>query len=213
MKIIRKYSKEALWTKEYVQKIKSVGKKNYRYFRLHRFLSQGVYLWILVAVAIVVLFQKQASFPGKTAVSVVIGIGAFLGLTIPYYLLLNKAFPHETVKQVTTAFVTEFTAPLRAHYGLGADFVVTKCYTCTKSVFDKKDVILFFHGDEVRIMVDLFRSTHDLGCIVIPKQELTFSNAQRDGRVCTVIACPKFEMVLGYRAGTFLRKGPTDAQA
>ncbi len=118
----------------------------------------------------------------------------------------NKSKASAKRTTVTIASITKFPEPLRAHDGRGEDSVVTKCYTCTKSVFDKKDVILFFHGDEVRIMVDLFRSTHDLGCIAIPKQELMFSNVQRDDRVCTLIACPDFEMVLGYRAGTFLRK-------
>ncbi len=206
MQFIRKYRDERLAHKLFLFRLHCAGKQNLRNYRLRKALLYFNYVWLVASGALTAFLTLNFSFYGKSIVRTIITLFIALAIIIPYSLLIDRLFPFQLPPALKDESITKFTAPLRAYYGLGSEFVVTKCYRCTKMPFEKQDVLVYWHGAELRITIDFFHSPRDIGCCIIPKQALSFQNILEDGRTCTVISCPDFEMVLGYRAGTFLKK-------
>ncbi len=209
MKIIRKYKGNVLERKALRHKLKQ-SKKDYRNYVMQNIFLALNLLWLMIITEIIGALTSNLDFFGVGAVEFVIIFVIFFAVAVPYNRFISGRFKYELPVRVSAETVAEFTAPIRDHYELGDDFVTTKCYHSSLSEFENKDVTLFWCGEELRITVDLFRSMRDIGCVLIPKDELSFSNTKKDGLVCTEIKTEGFEMLLGYRAGTFLRKPSTD---
>ncbi len=173
--------------------------------RLKRLLPENL-LWLAPAAIITRLATASFDFPGMLVVKVIIGFYLFLAMAFFYSLLIEKAFRVEPPAKVRNDCIADFTAPIRAFYGIGSDFITTKCFLCSIAPFAGKDVLLFRHGEELRITVDLFHSPRDLGCCVISREELSFFETEEGGRMRTRIACEGFEMLLGQKAGRFLKR-------
>ncbi len=208
--LIKRYSSEKLSRKAFSYRLKLSGKKYCRNYKIAKFLYKLNYLWLFLPLVAVMLHSEDWDISLKGFVVIllmllVVLVTVFV-IILPYSALVSKIFDYETPGQLNYKCIAEFTAPIREFYGIGSEYVTTKCYSCTKVNFDNKDVIVFRHGDQLRITVDLFHSIKDLGCYIIPIKDLSFSNIKKDGLVCTVITGKNFEMTVGYRAGTFLKR-------
>ncbi len=203
MKIIKKYSKKTYSRKVLSAKLKSVSEKNRKKYLLNRALLWLNYLWVIGAF-LAVEVSVINTWPNVIRILISIFLAALF--TILYSALIMKTVRYEKPYTLEEKARVKFFAPLRAYYGIRDEYITTKCYHSTEERFNKKDVLLYWYGDELRITVDLFHFANDVGCCVIPKNAFTFLNIKENGLICTVIKSNDFEMTLGHRAGTFLKK-------
>lgn len=127
-------------------------------------------------------------------------------------MLISNAYIKNEKTQRKEA-LNRATAVLREYYGLGDDYIVTKCYDASND-FKNRDVCIFFAEGELRITVNIVHGfshiSRDLGCYCFKPEEITVSATQEDGIIMTVLTCGDTFFRLGKRAKGYIQKHGRD---
>ena len=127
-------------------------------------------------------------------------------------MLISNAYIKNEKTQRKEA-LNRATAVLREYYGLGDDYIVTKCYDASND-FKNRDVCIFFAEGELRITVNIVHGfshiSRDLGCYCFKPEEITVSATQENGIIMTVLTCGDTFFRLGKRAKGYIQKHGRD---
>lgn len=127
-------------------------------------------------------------------------------------MLISNAYIKNEKTQRKEA-LNRATAVLREYYGLGDDYIVTKCYDASND-FKNRDVCIFFAEGELRITVNIVHGfshiSRDLGCYCFKPEEITVSATQENGIIMSVLTCGDTFFRLGKRAKGYIQKHGKD---
>ena len=209
--------------KEY---LKSLSKKEKRIEKWNTFVSYCSIIALLVVglglSAVSICALTRIPFPENVFLYIaaligtaILGLGAVLLsfiIAALVCLLIEKASVKGAHAQRKEA-LNRATAVLREYYGLGDDYIVTKCYDASND-FKNRDVCIFFAEGELRITVNIVHGfshiSRDLGCYCFKPEEITVSATQENGIIMTVLTCGDTFFRLGKRAKGYIQKHEKD---
>lgn len=122
------------------------------------------------------------------------------------FKVIDKFVPHVSVPQINKEIVNECAATLKKYYKIDNNFIVTKCYKCSVKELTNKDLLLFIHNGNLRIVNDFTSTIKDFGCYEISRDELEYCYITENGLLSTHIKCNEIEFLLGKRAGSFIKQ-------
>ena len=206
--------------KEYLA---SLGKDKERKIKRSRRLKK-----ILIVFGFILFFSLLATLiylitliPKPTHVFLLIlyGIGCvilgFVGLIlsgilsiVPMVYLLDKV--DYDYPRMSKEFISKACEPIRKHYGLSEEYLITKCFSASNSYFNNHDICIFRFDSEIRITTDIvkgFINDHcDLGCYSIKFDELKVYKADYDNKRVTVLEFGNEKFIVGIKAYSYIIK-------
>ena len=205
------------------QRLASLGKdekkKAKRSERLTKLVSFCGIIFFFCCFGMFIFFIKLIPVPKNTFLIILYGIGcAILGLIaliisaistlIPFGILLDKV--RYNLPEMRKEFIKKASEPIRKYYGLSDDYLITKCFESTNTLFNDHDICIFRYGNEIRITTDIVKGfingNCDLGCYSIKFNELkTYKDDYNDKRV-TVLEFDKEKFVIGIKAYSYISK-------
>lgn len=129
-----------------------------------------------------------------------------LMICVIIFKVIDKFVPHVSVPQINKKIVNECAATLKKYYKIDNNFIVTKCYKCSVKELTNKDLLLFIHNGNLRIVNDFTSTIKDFGCYEISRDELEYCYITENGLLSTHIKCNEIEFLLGKRAGSFIKQ-------
>ena len=206
--------------KEYLASLgKDKEKKIKRSRRLEKILI--VFGFILFFSLLATLIYLITLIPKPTHVFLLIlyGIGCvilgFVGLIlsgilsiVPMVYLLDKV--DYDYPRMSKEFISKACEPIRKHYGLSEEYLITKCFSASNSYFNNHDICIFRFDNEIRITTDIvkgFINDHcDLGCYSIKFDELKVYKADYDNKRVTVLEFGNEKFIVGIKAYSYIIK-------
>ena len=205
------------------QRLASLGKdekkKAKRSERLTKLVSFCGIIFFFCCFGMFIFFIKLIPVPKNTFLIILYGIGcAILGLIaliisaistlIPFGILLNKV--RYNLPEMRKEFIKKASEPIRKYYGISDEYLITKCFESTNTLFNDHDICIFRYGNEIRITTDIVKGfincNCDLGCYSIKFNELkTYKDDYNDKRV-TVLEFDKEKFVIGIKAYSYISK-------
>lgn len=205
------------------QRLASLGKdekkKAKRSERLTKLVSFCGIIFFFCCFGMFIFFIKLIPAPKNTFLIILYGIGcAILGLIaliisaittlIPFGILLDKV--RYNLPEMRKEFIKKASEPIRKYYGLLDEYLITKCFESTNTLFNDHDICIFRYGNEIRITTDIVKGfingNCDLGCYSIKFNELkTYKDDYNDKRV-TVLEFDKEKFVIGIKAYSYIAK-------
>lgn len=122
------------------------------------------------------------------------------------FKVIDKFVPYVSVPQINKKIINECAATLKKYYKIDNNFIVTKCYKCSVKELTNKDLLLFIHNGNLRIVNDFTSTIKDFGCYEISRDELEYCYITENGLLSTHIKCNEIEFLLGKRAGSFIKQ-------
>ena len=129
-----------------------------------------------------------------------------LMICVLIFKAIDKFVPYVSVPQINKKIVNECAATLKKYYKVDNNFIVTKCYKCSVKELTNKDLLLFIHNGNLRIVNDFTSTIKDFGCYEISRDELEYCYITENGLLSTHIKCNEIEFLLGKRAGSFIKQ-------
>lgn len=195
------------------ERFKQLDKINKRNLRINKFISYAfLILYFLLIGALIVLTVRIIRLLEGVWSGLFIAFMVVMIIILPVVVLmvvyqcLYKKIPSVTYKDLTVESIRKITKPLVKYYKISSNYVITKCYSCTDVDVENKDVIVFVYEGKLRIVNDLFHSLKDFGCYEFDYKDLTCFNIVDNGIVKTIIKTADCELILGYKAKTFIKK-------
>lgn len=195
------------------ERFKQLDKINKRNLRINKFISYAfLILYFLLIGALIVLTVRIIRLLEGVWSGLFIAFMVVMIIILPVVVLmfvyqcLYKKIPSVTYKDLTVESIRKITKPLVKYYKISSNYVITKCYSCTDVDVENKDVIVFVYEGKLRIVNDLFHSLKDFGCYEFDYKDLTYFNIVDNGIVKTIIKTADCELILGYKAKTFIKK-------
>ena len=198
---------------------KDEQKKIVRSRRLTKVLSITGIVFFICCFAMFIYFIKFIPIPTHSFLKILRVIGCvllgMLGLTISMFttmftfgILISKV--EYNLPQMRKEFIAKSCEPIRTYYGLADDYLITKCFESTNSLFNNHDICIFRYGNEIRITTDIVNGfinvNCDLGCYSIKFNELKiYKNDYNDKRV-TVLEFNKEKFIIGIKAYSYIDK-------
>ena len=207
----------------YKERLASLGKDEQKKIkkndRLTKLLSISGLLFFICCFGLFIFFIKLIPVPKNILLKILYGIGCailgFIGLiisgiatAIPFGILLNKI--KYNLPEMRKELIQKASEPIRKYYGLSDEYLITKCFESTNTLFNDHDICIFRYGNEIRITTDIVKGfinrNCDLGCYSIKFNELkTYKDDYNDKRV-TVLEFDKEKFVIGIRAYSYIVK-------
>ncbi len=177
-----------------------MAKKIKRSIRLTKLLSISGIIFFICYFGMFIFFIQLIQVPKNTFLVILYGIGCvILGLidliisAIPalmlFGILMDKArynFP-----EMRKEYIKKACDLIRKYYGLSDEYLITKCFDSTNTLFNDYDICIFRYGNEIRITTDMvkgFRNVNcDLGCYSIKFNELKIYKADYNNKRVTVL--------------------------
>lgn len=99
---------------------------------------------------------------------------------------------------------------LNKFYGLREPYMVTKCYDSTDRKFKNKDVCVFEHDGEIRIMRFLDNvlnlTEQDIGCYAFENSEISLAYGEYKGKKAAELTVGETKFTIAARAKPFIEK-------
>ena len=156
-------------------------------------------LFILVNIfstSIIINSQVQANGFVKTVTLISALIGSVV-IPLPFVALILALSKESTIH-------LDEAKQLREFYGIGDDYVVTKCYDSSEKPLNFHDLCVFKYENELRLTTDLTheaaRPDRDLGCYAIPLDELKYDIITHNAKTAIRIEYGKFYVILAKKA-------------
>ena len=206
--------------KEYLA---SLGKDKEKKIRRSRILKKllsntGIILFVLFF-ALVIYLITLIPEPESSFLTIVYGIGsgllALIGLVVvgilivvPIGYLMDKV--DYDYPRMSKEFISKACEPIRKHYGLSEEYLITKCFSASNSYFNNHDICIFRFDNEIRITTDIvkgFINDHcDLGCYSIKFDELKVYKAYYDNKRVTVLEFGNEMFIVGIKGYSYIIK-------
>lgn len=111
-------------------------------------------------------------------------------------------------KELTRELLHRSSEYLRKFYSFREPFLVTKCYQCSDTQFNRHDVCIFAADGELRITANLhygfFDPKRDLGCYALTREEIALADAQYKGRPALALQAGDLTFLLGQKAKAYI---------
>ena len=205
------------------QRLASLGKdekkKAKRSERLTKVVSFCGIIFFFCCFGMFIFFIKLIPVPKNTFLIILYGIGcAILGLIaliisaittlIPFGILLDKV--RYNLPEMKKEFIKKASEPIRKYYGLSDEYLITKCFESTNTLFNDHDICIFRYGNEIRITTDIVKGfingNCDLGCYSIKFNELKIYKDDYNDKRATVLEFDKEKFVIGIKAYSYISK-------
>lgn len=205
------------------QRLASLGKdekkKAKRSERLTKLVSFCGIIFFFCCFGMFLFFIKLIPVPKNTFLIILYGIGCvILGLIaliisaistlIPFGILLDKV--RYNLPEMRKEFIKKASEPIRKYYGLSDDYLITKCFESTNTLFNDHDICIFRYGNEIRITTDIVKGfingNCDLGCYSIKFNELKIYKDDYNDKRVTVLEFDKEKFVIGIKAYSYISK-------
>lgn len=211
---------QRLADKEYLASLgKDKEKKIRRSRRLKKLLSNTGIILFVIFFALVIYLITLIPEPESSFLTIVYGIGsgllALIGLVVvgilivvPIGYLMDKV--DYDYPRMSKEFISKACEPIRKHYGLSEEYLITKCFSASNSHFNNHDICIFRFDNEIRITTDIvkgFINDHcDLGCYSIKFDELKVYKDDYDNRRVTVLEFGKEKFIIGIKTYSYIIK-------
>lgn len=201
--------------KVYRQRVKQLSKKERRHHFARKFLLiLNLLVFISLALSLIFLLVYITTIKTlgnclKLFLKLLVGANIVLLPSIICVLLhkvIDKFFPYVIIPQINKKIVDECTVPLKKYYGITDNFIITKCYKCSVNELTNKDLLLFVHNENLRIVNNFTSTIKDFGCYEFSKNEFEYCYKNENGLLSTYITCNEFELLLGKRAKPFIER-------
>ena len=205
------------------QRLASLGKdekkKAKRSERLTKVVSFCGIIFFFCCFGMFIFFIKLIPVPKNTFLIILYGIGcAILGLIaliisaistlIPFGILLDKV--RYNLPEMRKEFIKKASEPIRKYYGLSDEYLITKCFESTNTLFNDHDICIFRYGNEIRMTTDIVKGfingNCDLGCYSIKFNELKIYKDDYNDKRATVLEFDKEKFVIGIKAYSYIVK-------
>ena len=207
----------------YKERLASVGKdeqkKIKRSDRLEKLLSISGLIFFICCFGLFIFFIKLIPVPKNILLKILYGIGcAILGLIgliisgiatgIPFGILLDKI--NYNLPEMRKEFIKKASEPIRKYYGLSDEYLITKCFESTNTLFNDHDICIFRYSNEIRMTTDIVKGfinvNCDLGCYSIKFNELKIYKDDYNNKRVTVLEFDKEKFVIGIKAYSYIAK-------
>lgn len=201
--------------KVYRQRVKQLNKNERRqHFSRKSLLILNLLVFISLALSLIFLLIYIDSIKSmnnglKLFLKLLVGANIVvlpLTICVLLYRVKDKFFPYVSIPQINKKVINECTLPLKKYYGITDNFIITKCYKCSVNELTNKDVLLFPHNGNLRIVNDFTSTIKDFGCYEFSKDELEYYYKNENRLLSTYIKCNEFELLLGKRAKPFIER-------
>ena len=205
----------------YKERLASLGKdeqkKIKRSDRLIMLLSVIGFVFFFCCIGMFIFFIKLIPVPKNILLKILYGIGCiilgFIGLIIsgiatgiPFGILLDKI--KYNLPEMKKEFIKKASEPIRKYYGLSDEYLITKCFESTNSLFNNHDICIFRYGNEIRITTDIVKGfingNCDLGCYSIKFNELKIYKDDYNDKRVTVLEFHKEKFVICIKAYSYI---------
>lgn len=199
----------------YRKRINLFDRKNKRNYYLRKLLFRlNLVIFFLIIIGLIILFKYLGNIESinEGLLTFLQIINVFFIVILPLAtsifltLLIDKLFPLIAAPQINKKIVEECVLPLKNYYKVSDNHIITKCYDSSDAQLINKDLLLYIHKDNLRIVNDFTNTIKDIGCYEIPKDELNHFYGSKDNLTTTVIQCDEFNLMLGKRAKPFIDK-------
>ena len=207
----------------YKERLASLGKdekkKAKRSERLTKLVSFCGIIFFFCCFGMFIFFIKLIPVPKNTFLIILYGIACvILGLIaliisaistlIPFGILLDKV--RYNLPEMRKEFIKKASEPIRKYYGLSDDYLITKCFESTNTLFNDHDICIFRYGNEIRITTDIVKGfingNCDLGCYSIKFNELKIYKDDYNNKRATILEFDKEKFVIGIKAYSYIAK-------
>ena len=205
------------------QRLASLGKdekkKAKRSERLTKLVSFCGIIFFFCCFGMFIFFIKLIPVPKNTFLIILYGIGCvILGLIaliisaistlIPFGILLDKV--RYNLPEMRKEFIKKASEPIRKYYGLSDEYIITKCFESTNTLFNDHDICIFRYGNEIRMTTDIVKGfingNCDLGCYSIKFNELKIYKDDYNNKRATILEFDKEKFVIGIKAYSYIAK-------
>ena len=205
------------------QRLASLGKdekkKAKRSERLTKLVSFCGIIFFFCCFGMFIFFIKLIPIPKNTFLIILYGIACvILGLIaliisaistlIPFGILLDKV--RYNLPEMRKEFIKKASEPIRKYYGLSDEYLITKCFESTNTLFNDHDICIFRYGNEIRITTDIVKGfingNCDLGCYSIKFNELKIYKDDYNNKRATILEFDKEKFVIGIKAYSYIAK-------
>lgn len=207
----------------YKERLASLGKdeqkKIKRSDRLTKLLSISGLIFFICCFGLFIFFIQLIPIPTHSFLKVLRGIGCvllgMLGLFISMFttmfifgILISKV--EYNLPEMRKEFIKKASEPIRKYYGLSDEYLITKCFESTNTLFNDHDICIFRYGNEIRITTDIVKGfingNCDLGCYSIKFNELKIYKDDYNDKRVTVLEFDKEKFVIGIKAYSYISK-------
>lgn len=207
----------------YKERLASLGKdeqkKIKRNDRLIMLLSIIGFIFFFCCIGMFIFFIKLIPVPKNILLKILYGIGCiilgFIGLIIsgiatciPFGILLDKM--KYNLPEMRKEFIKKASEPIRKYYGLSDEYLITKCFESTNTLFNDHDICIFRYGNEIRMTTDIVKGfingNCNLGCYSIKFNELKIYKDDYNDKRVTILEFDKEKFVIGIKAYSYISK-------
>lgn len=207
----------------YKERLASLGKdeqkKVKRSNRLAKLLSFSALIFFICCFGLFIFFIQLIPVPKNILLKILYGIGCailgFIGLfisgiatAIPFGILLDKV--RYNLPEMRKEFIKKASEPIRKYYGLSDEYLITKCFESTNTLFNDHDICIFRYGNEIRMTTDIVKGfingNCDLGCYSIKFNELKIYKDDYNDKRATILEFDKEKFVIGIKAYSYISK-------
>ena len=187
--------------------------------RLTKLLSIIGIIFFICCFGMFIFFIQLIPVPKNIFLVILYGIGCailgFIGLIIsgiatgiPFGILLDKI--KYNLPEMRKEFIKKASEPIRKYYGLSDEYLITKCFESTNSLFNNHDICIFRYGNEIRMTTDIVKGfingNCDLGCYSIKFNELKIYKDDYNDKRATILEFDKEKFVIGIKAYSYISK-------
>ena len=198
---------------------KDEQKKIKRSDRLTKLLSISGLIFFICCFGLFIFFIQLIPVPKNILLKILYGIGCailgFIGLIIsgiatgiPFGILLDKV--RYNLPEMRKEFIKKASEPIRKYYGLSDEYLITKCFESTNTLFNDHDICIFRYGNEIRMTTDIVKGfingNCDLGCYSIKFNELKIYKDDYNDKRATILEFDKEKFVIGIKAYSYISK-------
>lgn len=207
----------------YKERLASLGKdeqkKIKRSDRLTKLLSISGLIFFICCFGLFIFFIQLIPIPTHSFLKVLRGIGCvllgMLGLSISMFItmfifgiLISKV--EYNLPEMRKEFIQKASEPIRKYYGLSDEYLITKCFESTNTLFNDHDICIFRYGNEIRMTTDIVKGfingNCDLGCYSIKFNELKIYKDDYNDKRATILEFDKEKFVIGIKAYSYIFK-------
>lgn len=196
---------------------KDEQKKIKRSDRLTKLLSISGLIFFICCFGLFIFFIQLIPVPKNILLKILYGIGcvilgglgviiSIISTLIPFGILIEKV--RYNLPEMRKEFIKKACEPIRKFYGLSEEYLITKCFESTNTLFNDHDICIFRYGNEIRMTTDIVKGfingNCDLGCYSIKFNELKIYKDDYNNKRVTVLEFDKEKFVIGIKAYSYI---------
>lgn len=206
-----KYYKDRRNIQEKIKYLKAdeLSIKERKKFYINQVLMTLSVVLLFIEIIIIIFIFDAIKENLTTFFKVLVGIALFLlpiAFLILHGFLIEKYFSYPTLPKLSKKMIVQANQKRMKKYKLTENYMITKCFDSSRKEMINKDILICSQDDVIRIMNDLYHSSHDFGCYQMRLSEMKYQNIKDGDYIKTRIEVGKDYFVFGYRTRTFLDK-------